>query len=103
MILECENAKIQYQQTVGMYGSAIEFIPPDYRYVEAVESFYRYLLNGRANDLQQAVNLYEEELHRMRMENAQQAMLMESKRQSAIQAAQLAVQLGIFVNQAKNV
>lgn len=30
---------------------------------------YNYFVNGRVNTMQQAVNLYEEEMHRMRMEN----------------------------------
>ncbi len=90
------NAKNQYQKAVKRLGGKISFLPPDYRYSEAVESFYRYVNNYRANDLQQAINLYEEEMHRLRMENAQLAMLREAKRQSSLQAAQLAAQVGIW-------
>lgn len=46
----------------------IEIIPEDYRSDEQVKYIYKVLKNQRANNIQQAVNLYEEEQHRARME-----------------------------------
>ncbi len=91
-----DNAYDKYQERLKKYYNKLTFLPPDYRYLDAVESFYRYVNNSRANDIQQAMNLYEEEMHRLRMENSQAAMLREQQRQSSIQAAQLATQIGIL-------
>lgn len=91
-----DNAYDKYQERLKKYYNKLTFLPPDYRYLDAIESFYRYVNNSRANDIQQAMNLYEEEMHRLRMENSQAAMLREQQRQSSIQVAQLATQIGIL-------
>ena len=45
----------------------LELVPPDYRKEEAVSFFCKSLRNQRAFDMQEAINLYEEELHRNEM------------------------------------
>lgn len=92
------EAYAQYQNVLKMYYDRLTFLPPDYRYEEAIRCFYKYVNNSRANDIQQAMNLYEEEMHRLRMENTQLAMLREQQRQSSIQSAQLATQIGILMS-----
>ncbi len=49
----------------------MHLIPRDYRYFQACQFFYTAFVNGRAMNMQQVVNLYEEEMHRNRMENMQ--------------------------------
>ena len=46
-------------------------LPQDYRYLDAAKSILFYLENGRADNMKEACNLYEEELHRQKMENLQ--------------------------------
>lgn len=52
----------------------IEMIPEKYRNLEAVSYMYLAVCNGRADTLKEVINLYEEQLHRWRLEaSAQQA------------------------------
>lgn len=46
----------------------LEKIPADYRCYDAVQFMDRAMLNGRAENKKEAMNLYEEELHRRRLE-----------------------------------
>lgn len=46
-------------------------LPQDYRYLDAAKFILFYLENGRADNMKEACNLYEEELHRQKMENMQ--------------------------------
>lgn len=79
------NSIIKAEQRVADYLSSIDdicrneidrddlvTIPPAYRYYSAALFFYNAFINQRALTVQQAVNLYEEELHRNRMEQMQQ-------------------------------
>ena len=49
----------------------MDVIPPDYRYRQAMTFFYNALKNQRAMTMQEAVNLYEDYLHKNRMEQMQ--------------------------------
>lgn len=49
-------------------------IPQDYIAPMFVRAAYGYLVNGRADTMKEAVNLFEEEQHRWRMEQGQQQM-----------------------------
>ena len=82
---ECIRLEQQYKNKEKEVADKIEFIPVDYRTTDAVENFYKYILNRRADDLRQAMNLYEEELHRRRLESTQQAILKENETQTKIQ------------------
>ena len=46
----------------------IEYFPNDYRYSYAIEQIYKILLNGRADSMKEALNIFEEDCHRRRME-----------------------------------
>ena len=46
-------------------------IPPDYRNEQAMNFIYQALVNQRAMTMQEAVNLYEDELHKGRLETLQ--------------------------------
>ena len=56
------------------YVEAIKIIPSDYAYPECVYALHSYLVNGRADSLKEAINLFEEEQHRMRVEENQSRM-----------------------------
>lgn len=84
--------KNKYEEIMQKYGKKIDSIPVDYRYSTAVDCFYKYVNNRRADTLKQAMNLYEEEMHRLRIENTQEAILRESRKQSSLQAQQAALQ-----------
>ena len=57
---------------VSKNGSVLEILPPNYRNTFACGFILTSVVNKRADSLKEAINLYEETLHRMRMENAAQ-------------------------------
>lgn len=58
----------------------VDLIPPDYRYRQALNFIYTALVNQRAMNIQQAVNLYEDELRNNRIEDLQKQQLEELKK-----------------------
>jgi len=50
-------------------------LPREYWYSIALTSITGYLRTGRASNMKEALNLYEEEMHRLRMENMQEQSL----------------------------
>lgn len=69
-ILECHK---QFCVSSGYY------IPMRYFHPDALNSFEDYFRTGRASDLKEAMNLYEEEQHRMRLENMQSEALRQAQ------------------------
>lgn len=61
-------------------------IPRDYRNYNAVVFFESALANGRADSMKEALNLYEEYLHRATMELNSQLAVEQSRQQSAMLA-----------------
>lgn len=61
----------------------VGIIPPDYRYRQALEFIYKALLNQRATTMQQAVNLYEDDLHKRNMESMQRQQVALLQKQAA--------------------
>lgn len=61
----------------------IHILPPNYRYALAADYIYNCFLNSRAYTIQEAVNLYEEQLHRWKMENTQEMMLALQRQQNS--------------------
>lgn len=53
----------------------IQIVPSNYRYVIAVQYIVESFQNRRADTLKEAINLYEEQLHRWKLENASEQML----------------------------
>lgn len=53
----------------------LTFVPPDYRYSEAVEYFYKSFANHKADTLKEAVNLYDNYVHQRNMEESQQVLI----------------------------
>lgn len=67
------------------------YIPPSYRYdTHAVTTFASYFINGRTDTLKEAVNLYETEEHRKRVEANQREQIREEKRANFLRGMQVA-------------
>ena len=62
-------------------------VPEKYRYFIAVNYIYECLRDGRASDLKEALNMYEEQMHRWKMEGYQQQMLVRSEQQLKVSQA----------------
>ena len=79
---ECEEALIQQIKEVQkQYTDEISgWYPCDYCYIEAAEFFLNAVKNSRADSIKEAVNLYEETNHRQRLEENQQQMLQQQKK-----------------------
>lgn len=60
------------------------YLPEKYRYYSAAHYIKECIENKRAHNLTDAINLYEEQLHRWQMENYQQAMYILNQQQMAI-------------------
>lgn len=69
-LLQSENQLI-YESNSDLFS----LIPEYYRYPIAITYFYQALINGRADSLKEAINLFEEQLHRWKIENYQQQLL----------------------------
>ena len=54
---------------------ALNALSEDYMDYAIIEQLVKYLQGGRADNLKEAINLFEEELHRGRLENIQREML----------------------------
>ena len=65
----------------------INQLPRDYRNYNAAQFFESALANGRADNMKEAVNLYEDELHKMRLENMSAQTLRASEQQARMLAS----------------
>ena len=68
---------------VSTIKNDITVLPPDYQYSMAAEYIYSCLRNQRANTIGEAVNLYEDQLHKWRVENSLQQLNQMQKEQAA--------------------
>lgn len=78
-----QSAQNAFQE---VYPVLSKYIPEDYWYSDAVSSIASYFRNSRADNMKEAINLYEEEMSRLRIENMQAAILRENKKQSVLAA-----------------
>ena len=74
------------QAISAIWNDLNNYVPRNYWYSNAIVSFVDYMQNGRASNLKEAVNLFEEELHRMRMENMQAELVKQSRYQTSLAA-----------------
>lgn len=84
-IMKSEQLDNTKNQLINFLSENLGIIPPNYRYALAVQYIYESMLNMRARNLTEAINLYEEQLHRWRIEDAQQRMV-ELARQQTVAA-----------------
>lgn len=62
------DTKIKQYATTSEWITAVSYIPKDYFYVSAVEKIKFFLENGHADTMKEALLLYDEYLHRKKME-----------------------------------
>lgn len=81
--MECKTN--EYKVAMGKILEQIQddltVIPPDYQYPLAIEYIYSCLRNQRAVSMGEAVNLYEDQLHKWRMEQMQSKLVEMSMQQ----------------------
>ena len=69
-----EAEKAMVDEIAPYWSTVLDIIPEDYASPLCVKQVYSYLVNGRADNLKEALNLFEEEQHRWRMEEGQRQM-----------------------------
>lgn len=62
-------------EILNQYENDFQILPPDYQYSIAAEYIYKCFLNQRAATISEAVNLFEEQLHRWKIENYHQQLM----------------------------
>lgn len=70
----------------------LPWYPQDYCTLDAVEFFISVVTNYRASNIQEMVNLYEDHLHKCRMEEGQQQMLKQQKLNNILQVGSIMMQ-----------
>lgn len=80
--IECGKMEKNEKELINTLSREIHIIPPNYRYLLAVQYIFDSFVNMRARNMTEAINLYEEQLHRWKIENAQQQMLALSRQQT---------------------
>ena len=70
-----EDISRNLQSVVQENQAVIDTIPRDYQYFYAVSFFEQALANGRADSMKEAINLFEEQLHRETLEQNSRRML----------------------------
>ena len=79
---------------VQYHSECSEYIPQDYRYnMAAVDFFAKAMVNRRADSIKEAVNLYETEMYRKRMEAKQDAMIRKQEEANQLAAANRAASI----------
>lgn len=95
------SIKEEEKVIISPYWESIQRnVPPNYQYSMAVNAFCSYFRNGRAYNMKEAVNLYEEEMHRNRMENMQAQVLQQQKYQTTLMAISAAANVATAFNTA---
>lgn len=75
----------EMNQIINDNKDVLFVIPEKYRYAHAVAFMLEYLQTLRADNFKEAINLYEEEMHRIRMEQGQQQIiLIQNQQQRAL-------------------
>ena len=72
-------------------AAVLSLMPPKYIYLEAIDFFIEMVVNMRADSMKEAVNLYEEHLHRMRLEASQKQIAEQQERILQIQQENQAI------------
>jgi hypothetical protein len=76
--LYMEQRVSPFEEVLNANSQYVNLISPNYRYPLALNELYSYLLNGRAESWKEAVNLYEEQLHRWKLEqNSEEALFLQ--------------------------
>ena len=70
-------------------SNVLEKVPQDYRYYIAINYIVDCLQKGRADSMKEAINLYEEQLHRWKLENAaMEAVILQQQQAASLRSIQ---------------
>lgn len=86
---EMENINKQIQQSTDEIREQLQFIPPSYCYSDAMRYFARAYIDGKVDNVKEAMISYDEYIHRQNMEHGQLVMM---QQQGQILANQVAIQ-----------
>ena len=100
LVAENENIKVQEQDVLNdlqkvqaAYRERVaSWYPANYCSVEAVEFFHNAVKNYRADNIKEAINLYETFLHQRRMEDNQKQAIQQQKLNNLLAVGSLAMQ-----------
>ena len=84
-----EKVNLQIQDFTNELRERIQFIPPSYCYSDALRYFVRAYMDGKVDNVKEAMNSYDEYMHRMNMEQGQHMIM---RQQGQILANQVALQ-----------
>lgn len=86
VLAELQQIQIAYREKIGSW------YPSTYCYAEAAQFFYEVISNYRADNMKEAINLYENTLHQRRMEDNQKQMLKQQKLNNLLAAGSFVMQ-----------
>lgn len=72
---ELEELNQQVSVKIEQLSDPLSFVPPNYRFSEAIEYFYMCFCNQKADTLKEAVILYDNYAHQKKMESSQEALI----------------------------
>lgn len=87
--IDMDNINIQIQQAINQMHDRLQFIPPSYCHSDAMRYFARAYIDGKVENVKEAMISYDEYVHRQNMENGQYVMI---QQQGQILANQVALQ-----------
>lgn len=80
---QAENERAVAQKIFEEYTDEMAFLPVDYWYPMATEYLIKMVQSQRADSLKEALNLYDEQLHRWKVEEANNNIMMQQQIQTA--------------------
>lgn len=83
---DLQQVQAEYRERVGTW------YPESYCSVDAVEFFYNAIKNYRADNMKEAINLYETTLHQRRVEDNQQQAIKQQKLNNLLTVGSIAMQ-----------
>ncbi len=83
---ERDDAKAQLQQIVSIHRNDFKMFPKEYIYPLALEYFINVISSGRADNMKEAMNSYEDQVHKWKMENLAESSLLAQQEAAAIAA-----------------
>ena len=73
--LQFEQIEEQIQNRIQSVTEHLQFIPPSYRHSDAMKYFSRAYLDGKVDNLKEAMESYDTYLHRLNMERSQKMIV----------------------------
>ena len=83
---ERDDNKAKLQQVIAIHKNDFKMFPKEYIYPIALEYFINVITSGRADTMKEAMNLYEDQVHKWKMENLAESALLAQQESNAIAA-----------------